>query len=90
MKILMVSSFLPYPLYSGGHIRLYNLLKRLKKNNVITLVCEIRDYQSQKDIQEIEKVCNKVITVPRRKQWSILNILKTLRNVLTHNPKLSF
>lgn len=77
MKILMVSSYLPYPLLNGGNIRLYNLLKYLSKLHEITLVCEKREYQSQSDIDEVGKVCKKVITVPRNKQWSVRNILKT-------------
>ena len=77
MKILVVSSYLPYPLYSGGHIRLYNLLKEISKNHEITLVCEKRDYQEEKDVREMEKFCKKVITVKRRKQWTASNILRT-------------
>lgn len=77
MKILMVSSYLPFPLYSGGHIRLYNLLKNLSKDHDITLVCEKRDFQTDEDVAEVKKVCNKVITVARKKQWSVKNILKT-------------
>ncbi len=75
MKILLVSSFLPYPLYSGGHIRLYNLIKGLSGKHKITLVCEKRDYQTEKDVLEMEKICEKVITVDRKKQWSWQNIL---------------
>ena len=77
MKILMVSSYLPYPLYSGGHIRLYNILKRLSKNHEITLVCEKRPYQTEDDVRGVEKICQRLITIPRKKQWSTLNILKT-------------
>lgn len=77
MKILVVSSYLPYPLFSGGHVRLYNILKQLSENNDLTLICEKRDYQSQKEIGELNKICKEVITVDRRKQWSIVNILKT-------------
>ncbi|GIV44998.1 MAG: glycosyl transferase family 1 [Bacteroidia bacterium] len=77
MKILLVSSYLPYPLINGGHIRLYNLLKSLKHRHEITLICEKREYQTANDIEAVEKVCKKVITFPRRKQWSIANILKT-------------
>src|SRR3989344_2521591 len=77
MKILIVSSYLPFPLFSGGHIRLFNLLKELSYKHEITLVCEKRDYQKQSDIQEVEKICKNVFTVNRRKQWSIKNILKT-------------
>lgn len=77
MNILLISSYLPYPLFSGGHIRLYNLIKLLSKKHIITLVCERRDYQTESDIKEVEKFCKKVITVPRRKQWSLGNILTT-------------
>ncbi|MEM4230340.1 MAG: glycosyltransferase family 4 protein [Candidatus Pacearchaeota archaeon] len=77
MKILMVSSFLPYPLFSGGHIRLYNLIKNLSPEYKVTLVCEKRDYQTEEDIREVEKICERVIAVGRKKQWSLGNILKT-------------
>src|SRR6266480_4515485 len=77
MKILLVSSYLPYPLFSGGNVRLYNVIKELSVNHSITLLCEIRDYQTQEDIKEVAKFCTEVITVPRKKQWSVQNILKT-------------
>ncbi len=73
----MVSSFLPYPLFSGGHIRLYNILKNISKNNQVTLICEKRDYQTDQDIKEVKKVCHKLITVPRKLQWTISNVLKS-------------
>jgi polysaccharide biosynthesis protein PslH len=78
MKILMVSSYLPYPLHSGGHVRLYNLIKELPKNHEITLICEKRPIQTEKDVIEVEKICKKVITVERRKQWSFENIVNSV------------
>lgn len=76
MKILIVSSYLPYPLFSGGHIRLYNIIKRLsEKNHQITLICEKRPHQKNEDIADVAKICKKVITVDRQKQWSLKNIL---------------
>ncbi len=77
MKILVVSSFLPYPLFSGGHIRLFNIIKLLSKNHEITLVCEKRAHQTEDDIAFVKKYCNKVITVDRKKQWGINVIAKT-------------
>ncbi len=78
MKILVVSSFLPYPLFSGGHVRLFNILKLLSERHEIFLICEKRIHQTQNDIVEVEKFCKKVITIERKKQWSSLNILKTI------------
>jgi len=77
MKILMVSSYLPFPLKSGGEIRLYNLMKNLAEKHEITLICEKRDYQTESDVEEVRKICKKLITVTRKKQWSTANILKT-------------
>lgn len=77
MNILIVSSYLPFPLFSGGHIRLYNLIKELSRKHKITLICEKRDYQGNVEVSELKKFCKKVITVDRKKQWTIGNILKT-------------
>lgn len=77
MNILLVSSYLPYPLFSGGHIRLYNLIKELSRKHKITLICEKRNYQGEKEILEVKKFCKKIITIPRKKQWSLKNIIKT-------------
>lgn len=76
MKILMISSYLPFPLFDGGSVRLYNLIKELSHTHEITLICEVRPRQSQEDIKELEKICKKVITISRKKQWSLQNILK--------------
>ena len=73
----MISSFLPFPLRSGGEIRLYNLLKNLAEKHDITLICEKRDYQTQDNVEEVKKICKKVVTISRKKQWSTANIIKT-------------
>ncbi|MGH7245392.1 MAG: glycosyltransferase family 4 protein [Candidatus Levyibacteriota bacterium] len=78
MKILIVSSYVPYPLTSGGYIRLYNLLKQLSQRHEITLICEKRSKQvlTSDDIKVLEKFCKKVIVIPAKKQWSWQNIAK--------------
>lgn len=76
MKILMVSSYLPYPLINGGNIRLYNLLKNLSKSHEITLFCEKRKFQTEKDIDEVRKYCKKVVVFNRKEQWTFENIIK--------------
>src|SRR5579883_2521258 len=76
MRILIISSYLPYPLTNGGHIRLYNLIKALSKKHKITLICEKRGFQTDKDVEEVEKLCEEVFTVDRKKQWTWQNIAK--------------
>lgn len=41
------------------------------------MVCEKRDYQTNTDISEMEKFCKKVISIKRKKQWTLKNILKS-------------
>lgn len=78
MKILLVSSFLPYPLFSGGHVRLFNLIKELSNTHEITLVCEKRKHQTQKDVEAVRKYCKDLLVVDRKKQWSPQVITQTV------------
>lgn len=77
MKILIVSSFLPHPLFSGGHVRLFNIIRNLSKQHELVLVCEKRSYQTHVDIDALKKYCKDVIVVPRKKQWSTNVIFST-------------
>jgi glycosyltransferase involved in cell wall biosynthesis len=78
MKILMVSSYLPYPLLDGGRIRLYNLIKLLGEKHEITLICEKWPPQTEKDVEQVRKICKKVVVFDRPKAMSIGNISKSL------------
>jgi glycosyltransferase involved in cell wall biosynthesis len=80
MKILLISSYLPYPLYSGGQVRLYNLIKELSQKHEITLICERRPNETDSDVEEAAKICKEVITVKRKKQWSLGNIVNTVKS----------
>ncbi|MBI2430667.1 MAG: glycosyltransferase family 4 protein [Candidatus Levybacteria bacterium] len=77
MKILIVSSFLPYPLFSGGHVRLFNLIKELATKHELTIVCEKRSHQTDADIMAVKRYCQTLITVERKKQWSFPNVFRT-------------
>jgi hypothetical protein len=77
MNILLISAYMPYPIFSGGQVRLYNLIKELSGKHKITLICEKRQHQTKDDIHEVKKICKKVITVTRHNQWSMNNVLKS-------------
>ena len=74
MKVLMITPYLPYPLYSGGQIRTYNLLKNLAKSHEITLFAFVKEVVPD-HIKALEKFCKKIEVFKRRKAWSIVNIL---------------
>ena len=75
MKILMLTPYLPYPLYSGGQIRTYNLLKNLSHKHHITLVSFIRDDSEKKYIEELRKFCESVYVFQKRKPWSLKSLV---------------
>ena len=74
MKVLMITPYLPYPLYSGGQIRSYNLLKNLARSHEITLFAFVKEVVPD-HIRALEKFCKKIEVFKRRKAWSVVNIL---------------
>jgi glycosyltransferase involved in cell wall biosynthesis len=77
MKILFVSAVLPYPLYSGGQVRIYNLLKKLSMKHDITLYAFIRDEKEKANLHELS-FCKKIVTVMRGRAWQPKYVLQSL------------
>lgn len=74
MKILMLTPYLPYPLFSGGQIRTYNLLKNLSRKHQITLFSFIRDEKEREFIPELLKFCQEVKVFLKRPPWSLTSL----------------
>ncbi|MBI5019631.1 glycosyltransferase [Candidatus Gottesmanbacteria bacterium] len=68
MNILVVAAVLPYPLHSGGQIRMYNLLSRLSKKHTITLVSFIR-HESEREYAKKLSFCKDVRMILRGRAW---------------------
>lgn len=75
MKILWLTPIFPYPPFSGGQTRAYNLLKNLAKKNEVTLFSFWRPNRLQGPITEVEKFCVKVKVFKGRPIWTIRNVL---------------
>ena len=78
MKILMLTPYLPYPLYSGGQIRSYNLLKNLSKKHQITLFSFIRSDKEIEYLKNLRPFCREVRVFRRRQPWDPRNLLLAL------------
>ncbi|MBI5452669.1 glycosyltransferase, partial [Candidatus Gottesmanbacteria bacterium] len=74
MKILMLTPYLPYPLYSGGQIRSYNLLKYLSKKHQITLFSFIRSESETKYVKKLKEFCTDVRVFVKRPPWSLTSL----------------
>lgn len=78
MKILMLTPYLPYPLFSGGQIRSFNLLKNLALKHQITLFSLIKNDEEKKYVKELSAFCQEIRVFKRsEKPWTLQNILKT-------------
>jgi glycosyltransferase involved in cell wall biosynthesis len=77
IKILMITPYLPYPPYSGGQTRSFNLIKHLARHCEITLFSFALPDQDPGQIHYLEKFCRRVYTNKRGKTWSLKKILFT-------------
>ncbi|MBX3085276.1 MAG: glycosyltransferase [Anaerolineae bacterium] len=57
LNILMLTPYLPYPPISGGRTRTYNLIKRLRRDANITLVCFGRPEEQSFDLTPLRELC---------------------------------
>lgn len=75
MKILIVSSRMPFPVDTGDKVLLYNRIKRLYLNHEITLVVLYSKNSELSYIDDISSYCKKIYTFKISKIRSIFNVL---------------
>jgi glycosyltransferase involved in cell wall biosynthesis len=74
MNVLMITPYLPYPLWSGGQIRTYNLLKHLSRRHNITLFSFIRHEKEKVYIKYLKDYCKEVQVFLKRPPWSFTSL----------------
>lgn len=80
MKILFATYDIPYPLYSGGKIRAYNLIKQLASKHEITLFTYYRENNQLNYLVKLKKFCAGVHAFKRIKVFSKKHIIISLRH----------
>jgi len=63
MKILFITSRLPYPPYGGDKVRVFNFLKQLSQRHKITLLSLIEHSSERKWVKDLDKFCERVEVV---------------------------
>ncbi|HQO37891.1 MAG TPA: glycosyltransferase [Candidatus Omnitrophota bacterium] len=63
--VLVLTPYLPYPLKSGGQVKLFNNLKRLSQTHDIILLSFILDRRQADDVRPLRDFCREVIIVLR-------------------------
>ncbi|MBU4480623.1 glycosyltransferase family 4 protein [Patescibacteria group bacterium] len=77
-RILMLSYRFPYPLIDGSRIRIYNIGKILAEKYQVDLLSINEGDIANEDIEELEKIHNKVIPFSFNPIWFKINTLKGL------------
>ncbi|MGH7602006.1 MAG: glycosyltransferase, partial [bacterium] len=82
MKILLITPRLPYPPYRGDKLKIFNLLKRLSKDNSIHLLSFVENGREREYIQHLAPYCATVEVVPLPRWRSYLQCLFGLFSTL--------
>ena len=101
-RVLIMTPFLPYPLFSGGNVRIYTLIKMLSQKYDIILLSFINGLEQEKDVEALNKICKSVHTVlvkpyiPKNIQYCLypreiqtfysLEMVNKLRGILKTEP----
>ncbi len=75
MKILILTSRIPYPPHKGDQLRAYYQIKYLSKHHEIILLSLIATEEEREYVVELEKYCERIELVLLEPVKSILNVL---------------
>ncbi len=93
-RILMLTPYLPYPPNSGGRSRTFNLIKHLRDDYQITLVCFGRPEERAFDLDPLRALCDLTVVdrAPspgaRRAAWLSLTSPQPVTARLYHTPEM--
>jgi len=85
MRVLLLTQVLPYPPDSGPKVKTYHVLKYLAQKHQVTLVSFVRDTDMPEYVQQLESICERVITVPI-KRAPLLDLVFLVKSLLTRQP----
>lgn len=64
MRILVITDSVPYPLYSGDRLRVYNLMRRMAETHEVSLATLNEDPSDVASVAHLKTFCKHVITSP--------------------------
>lgn len=78
MKILLITSYVPYPLFSGGQVRTYNLSKIISRKHELTLVCFYRKEKEKEHYEKLKTLYKEIYFIKKRKPIHPLSLTKSI------------
>jgi sugar transferase (PEP-CTERM/EpsH1 system associated) len=86
MRILVISDCVPYPLISGGKIRLYNLLLRIARQHEVWLATFLDSKEEMEGLLRIQEICHRVEIVQLNHKRKLAYLPDLLKFGLTGKP----
>jgi len=88
-KVLLIKPVLPYPPNQGTKVASFGLIKALKPRFDVTVLARITSREEERDVDELEKWCTRVVTVmaPNRKSLAhraAYKVFYQLKSALMH------
>jgi polysaccharide biosynthesis protein PslH len=75
MKLLFLTSRLPYPPFQGDRLKIYHILRILSRKHDITLLSFVESEAEAKLVENLYPFCSKIETVVHSKSKSYLRLL---------------
>jgi len=76
VKLLYISTRIPYPTLTGDRLLIYNRLRVISKKHSVSLVALYQDPQELSGLEELEKFCDRIWVFRIKRMDGALNILK--------------
>jgi hypothetical protein len=86
MRILFISDYIPWPLYSGDRIRVYNLVRCLARRHQVTLVGFHPDSGGLEGVDRLRAFCRRVEALPLERRSKARRIPRVARCVAAGRP----
>lgn len=86
MRILLLSTNVPFPPNSGFRLRLYNILYRIAKKHEVWLLSFVPEYEKLTELDHLVSICKEVAVVPLANQGALANPWKAIRYFLKGIP----
>jgi hypothetical protein len=86
MRILVITSELPYPTINGGRLRIYNLLKRIAQEHQVWLASHVRAGDETDGIPHLRTFCEDVLTGRLARRPPLAYVPELLRYSFSGKP----
>lgn len=86
MRILVITDSVPYPLYSGDRLRVYNLMRRMAEEHEVSLATLNEDPSDVASVEHLKTFCKHVITSPEIRKRRVAYIPGLVRYGLSGIP----